>query len=171
MVQTLVEIEAPYRDLTLQLRKSVAREVQSGNYPHLRSPNTKGRSDVPVDAYKGRLNILVRPRGMEQTNERNLNVGNLELVLVVTGTFPEDTLDGGLRLKSTEDMRLIKGDNLLHPEYASAAFFLKFGRVSSDLKEMLFHADYDGFVQRAVATANSSMALFKKNYPIYERMG
>jgi len=167
-----LETVNPYALFTTECKGFIKALIRTGNYPHLCS-NTNRTSDVPVDQYRARVNILGRRPDLKHTGERNLNAGDLEIVLIVTGVF-RDVNDFRQGMKFGEPnhhysgVRYVIGDKLKKPRAAFDVLSNNFWSSSESLHSKLELGDYESFTKLAVQLADRGVGQFKASYEIFK---
>ncbi|MEK6917114.1 MAG: hypothetical protein AABW92_05210 [Nanoarchaeota archaeon] len=145
-----------YRLFRKELSSMIAKEVQSGNYSQLHSPNTKGSNKVEFPQYIARVNILPRNPLLDKEGVRNLNAGKLEVVVVLQAPLinPLDYTKG-IQVKGIKDsFRITAGENLVYYEeildgivksirmnYDTICFCLEEGKYKPVVKQILHAVD------------------------------
>ncbi|MEK6943753.1 MAG: hypothetical protein AABX00_06855 [Nanoarchaeota archaeon] len=155
-----------YHLFSRECRHHISRTISDhANYPNLRGPNTKGSKNVPPETYKARINILGRPMEMEHTGERRLNVGGLEVIVVVQAPLVDasDYLKG-FDMANGVPMRTVIGDDLLKLQNISREIHDNWININPKMKSLLAEGSYLSFVQMMLHAIDNSIATAKIKY-------
>ena len=151
----------------MHLRKLIAREVQSGDYHHLRSPNTRsstGMEHLGWETLKARVNILCRSPFLPHDNRRNLSVGRLETLLVVQAPFAnEEHYESGMAFDTPDnEIRIVVGDYLNRGRYFRGMVDNAFRDRRQLILGYLESGEYRPFVREILDMSDSTLARVKE---------
>ncbi|MBN1156572.1 hypothetical protein JXA85_03090 [Candidatus Woesearchaeota archaeon] len=156
-----------YRALTRHIRNLITEEIREGNYQHLRNPKTRNvSSNVHISNFKARPSILVRPPDMEKTGNRNLDVGDLEIAIVIIAEL-KDKHDYATGLSAKEDLgKFSIGHLLRHGGYILGAIQTDFSYTGYVAIENLGAGRYNAFVKNILFTLNYHVGQYKEIYSL-----
>lgn len=136
-------LDQQYRDLSRVVRQVQVEELKSGNYNHIKNPNSKGKQ-------KFRVNYMFRP-GMELGNNRqNLSASSNEIILEYHGIPCQD----GFIIRKDRPLRVIAGERAT-PHVVKE---LKTYQVNPLVQNFLEKGDYKNFVRVTLQEAEYQLS-------------
>ena len=152
-----------YQELSRLIRQLEVKELQTGNYTHLKNPNRKqtipSPSEFDFSSCQFRVNFLFRPTPELGNNTHNLHIGRTEIVLEYHG-IPHDDYHNGFSLERDRPLRLITGEYLFNEMKVPLLFFLDHRNILTHLGR----GEYQSFVEKTLSETNRIIDEYKKIY-------
>lgn len=153
-----------YAAFTRECRKLISQGISSGSYPELRPNTRRGFNDGSgIFLHRARVNIIGRPTALTKTGTRNLSLGRLEVVVVVTAQFNYSSdYRGGFDLSSADhSLRFCIGQEWGAYDALAKAMVAEYHQRKPTLLALLSQGNYSAFVEQALATVNNPVHDFK----------
>jgi len=168
MTESTTMVSTAYGGFTRNSRRLIAAELAGGEYPEISYNRvSKQVSKGPVSAYRAYLHILARPPDMEHTGQRNLDLGHLEIAVIIQAPLNNaSSYTEGFEVGAVDKpLRLCIGANFGAFEDLTDRMIEIWRDIKPTLIENLNCTDYSAFVKRLLIMVNDSISEFKLSAP------